>query len=241
MKIKKSMISFSILLAVFGFMLSLKLNQNEDKDIRDTRDEWEIRHDLMEAQQHQLQMLSEISKYDELLATYQNQEQISQEQAIQQTLDRLKEKAGVTEVAGDGIIMTILPLFSDELTGEPVKNPSPDLLKKLINELNSFGAEEISINDRRVINTSVIRDINGITKIDGTSINEYPLRVKVIGKDADKLYSRVTASDLEDLFAGENLNLLIGKPEKNVKIHSYEEHINVRYLEPWTIEDGGNS
>lgn len=241
MKNKNRMISFSILFAVFGFMLSLRLNHSQEQHVRDTRDEWEIRQDLNEAQQSQLDMLSEISKYDELLSTYQKEEQASQEQAILHTLKNLKEKSGMEEVTGNGIIITISPLFSDEWTGEAVTSPPPDLLKKLINELNSYEAEEVSINDQRIINTSVIRDINGITKIDGISINEYPLIMKVIGKNADKLYSRVTASDLDDLFAGENLDLQVEKPEKSVEIKAFEDSINVRYLEPWTEEDGGKS
>lgn len=241
MKNKSRMISFSILIAVFGFMLSLRLNHAQEQNVRDTRDEWEIRQDLNVAQKSQLDMLLEISKYDELLSNYQKEEQTNQEQAILDTLKNLKEKAGESDVIGGGITITISPLFSDEWTGEPVTSPPPDLLKILINELNSYEAEEISINDHRMINTSVIRDINGITKFDGFSINNYPLHVKVIGKDADKLYSRVTASDLDDLFAGENLNLQVGKPEKSVNLKSVENPINIRHLEPWTKEDGGKS
>jgi uncharacterized protein YlxW (UPF0749 family) len=222
-------------------MLSLKLNSSLEPKVRDTRDEWEIRQDLNEAQKRQIEMLSELSKYDELLTTYQKQEQTSKEKAIQHTLENLKAKAGVSDAEGNGITISISPLFSEELSGKPISNPNPDLLKKLINELNSYEAEKISINDRRIVNTSVIRDINGSTKIDGVSVDTYPLKVKVIGKDADKLYSRVTASDLDDLFAGENLNLQIGKPEKSIKIKSYDDPVNIKYLKPWTNEDNGGT
>ncbi|MFB8734427.1 DUF881 domain-containing protein [Bacillus sp. SL00103] len=67
-----------------------------------------------------------------------------------------------------------------------------------------FGAKHISINDRRVINTSVIRDINGTTKMDGYSLDSDEVTIKMIGEQADKLYSRLNVSDIGDLFAQEN-------------------------------------
>ncbi|PAV33748.1 NgoFVII family restriction endonuclease, partial [Bacillus licheniformis] len=115
------------------------------------------------------------------------------------------------------------------------------LLKKLINELNMYEAEEISINDRRVVNTTVIRDINGTTKIDGYPLDNYPITVKVIGKNADKLYSRMNASSLQDLFAGENLDLQIKRPEKQIKIKAYEGSMQVAPLKPLEKSKGENS
>lgn len=117
-----------------------------------------------------------------MLNTYSHQEETSRTKALNETLQNLKKQAGFTDVTGNGIIITISQLFSEELTGESIQNPPPDLLKKLINELNMYEAEEISINDRRVVNTTVIRDINGTTKIDGYPLDNYPITVKVIGK-----------------------------------------------------------
>jgi len=104
-----------------------------------------------------------------------------------------------------------------------------------------YEAEEISINDRRVVNTTVIRDINGTTKIDGYPLDNYPITVKVIGKNADKLYSRMNASSLQDLFAGENLDLQIKRPEKQIKIKAYEGSMQVAPLKPLEKSKGENS
>lgn len=115
---------------------------------------------------------------------------------------------------GEGIEIEISQLFSKDLTGEEVKNIPPDLLKKLINEGNMFGAKHISINDRRVINTSVIRDINGTTKMDGYSLDSDEVTIKMISEQADKLYSRLNVSDIGDLFAQENFSLSMSQPKK---------------------------
>ncbi|MCY8266571.1 DUF881 domain-containing protein, partial [Bacillus haynesii] len=155
---------------IFGIMLSVQFNSLKAPKVRDTRDIWDLREDLKEEQKKQLDLISEIDKYEKMLNTYSHQEETSRTKALNETLQNLKKQAGFTDVTGNGIIITISQLFSEELTGEPIQNPPPDLLKKLINELNMYEAEEISINDRRVFNTTVLRDINGPTKIDG-----YPL------------------------------------------------------------------
>ncbi|MFN2746128.1 MULTISPECIES: DUF881 domain-containing protein [unclassified Bacillus (in: firmicutes)] len=241
MKKSNRFISLSVLMLIFGIMLSVQFNSLKEPEIRDTRDIWDLREDLKAEQKKQLNLISEIDKYEKMLDTYQQQEENSRIKALNDTLQSLKKQAGFTDVTGKGITIRISQLFSDELTGEPMQNPPPDLLKKLINELNMYEAEDISINDRRVINTTVIRDINGTTKIDGYPLDNYPITVKVIGKNADKLYSRMNASTLQDLFAGENLDLQIEKPEKQIKIKAYEGSMQTAPLKPIDKSKGENS
>ncbi|WP_377902676.1 DUF881 domain-containing protein [Bacillus paralicheniformis] len=241
MKKNNRFISLSILMLIFGIMLSVQFNSLKAPKIRDTRDIWDLREDLKKEQKKQLELISEIDKYEKMLNTYSHQEETSRTKALNETLQNLKKQAGFTDVTGNGIIITISQLFSEELTGESIQNPPPDLLKKLINELNMYEAEEISINDRRVVNTTVIRDINGTTKIDGYPLDNYPITVKVIGKNADKLYSRMNASSLQDLFAGENLDLQIKRPEKQIKIKAYEGSMQVAPLKPLEKLKGENS
>ena len=58
--------------------------------------------------------------------------------------------------------------------GAPVtKVVSPELLKRLLNELNMYDAKYVSIDGQRIINTTVIRDINNETKIDGHTLQEF--------------------------------------------------------------------
>ena len=119
--------------------------------------------------------------------------------------------------------------------GEKVKDVSPVLLKRLVNDLNMYGAKQISIDGERVINTTLIRDINGDTKINGHSINQYPLEVRVIAENsesADKLYNRIQVSPVIDEFFVDNLQVKIGKPEESISIPAYDESIRIRYMKP---------
>jgi uncharacterized protein YlxW (UPF0749 family) len=236
---KKGM-SFSFLTMIFGLMLAIQFQTIKEPIVRDTRDMWQLREDLKKEQQLQVELLSEIRKYNEIIETYKAEENQNPEVALKETLNVLKEEAGLTEVTGPGIIITINRLFSEELIGEPLPNISPELLKRLINELNSYDAEEISIQGRRVINSTVIRDINGQTKMDNYSLHTYPIEIKVISENADKLYNRMNASTTDEDFAIDNLSLSISNPIDSMTIPAYEDTISVKNMKPLEIEEGGN-
>lgn len=229
---KKPLLSLTVLMVIFGIMVSIQFNSLQKPKIRDTRDVWELREDLSASKSKELDLLKEIDKYGEMLKKYSNHEDQSKEAQLTKTLKDLKEKAGFTEVTGKGIEVEITQLFSKDLTGEEVKNIPPDLLKKLINEVNMFGAKHMSINDHRVINTSVIRDINGTTKMDGYSIDGDTVSIKIISQQADKLYSRLNVSDIGDLFAQENFSLSISQPKDKIHLKAYDGTIQLNELKP---------
>lgn len=229
---KKPLLSLTVLMVIFGIMVSIQFNSLQKPKVRDTRDVWELREDLSASKSKELDLLKEIDKYDEMLKKYGHQGDQSKEAQLTKTLKDLKEKAGFTEVTGEGIEVDISQLFSKDLTGEEVKNIPPDLLKKLINEANMYGAKHISINDHRVINTSVIRDINGTTKMDGYSLDGDEVTIKMISDQADKLFSRLNVSDIGDLFAQENFGLSISQPKQQIQLKAYDGAIQVNELKP---------
>lgn len=232
-------ISFSILTMIFGLMLAIQYQTIKKPIVRDTRDMWQLREDLKREQQLQVELLSEIRKYNKIIETYEAEENQNPEAALKETLNVLKQEAGLTEVTGSGIIITIDKLFSDDIIGAPIQNISPDLLKRLINELNSFDAEEISIQGRRLINSTVIRDINGQTKMDNYSLNTYPIEIKVISENADKLYNRMSASTTDEDFAIDNLSLTVSNPVDRITIPAYDDTIRVKNMKPLESEEGG--
>lgn len=236
----KNGISFSLLTMIFGLMLAIQFQTIKEPIVRDTRDMWQLREDLKKEQQLQVELLSEIRKYNEIIETYEAEENQNPEAALKETLNVLKEEAGLTEVTGSGIIITIDKLFSEELIGAPIQKISPELLKRLINELNSYDADEISIQGRRLMNSTVIRDINGQTKMDNFSLHTYPIEIKVISENADKLYNRMNASTTDEDFAIDNLSLTVSKPIESLTIPAYEDTIRVKNMKPLETKEGGN-
>ncbi|MBD8068385.1 DUF881 domain-containing protein [Bacillus sp. PS06] len=231
-------ISFSIVLVVIGFMLAVQFQTVKEPVVRDTRDMWELRDDLKKAQELHSELINEIYKYEEKIVQYNSNRNDGKEEVLKATLEELKEAAGLTEVKGPGIILTVDRAFNE--IGVPSEAVSAEILRRLINDLNSYQAEAIAIDNHRVINTTVIREIQRTTKIDSYSIRSLPFQIKVIAQDAEKLYNRMKASEAVDEFFVENLKLSISKPVAEVTIPAYDDPIRIKDMEPVKTEKGGN-
>ncbi|MEH7333384.1 DUF881 domain-containing protein [Neobacillus drentensis] len=240
---QKLNISFTLVAAVVGFMIAIQFQTVKKPEERDTRDIWQLREALLQEKELQSNLLTEIRSNEEKLSAYESKRKQSKEQALRDTLQELKIEAGLTEVTGPGITLEIEPVVEDIQLGDPVTRVvSPELLKRLLNELNMYEAKYVSIDGQRIINTTVIRDINKETKIDGHSIKSLPIEVKVAVADsttAEKLYNRMKVSKARDEFFTEGLRLNVSAPIPNIKVPAYDNPIRIRFLEP--IKEGGGT
>ncbi|QCJ45150.1 DUF881 domain-containing protein [Bacillus sp. S3] len=236
-------ISFTLIATVVGFMIAIQFQTVKKPAERDTRDVWQLREALLKEKELQSHLLSEIRSNEEKLSAYESKRKQSKEQVLKDTLDELKIEAGLTEVTGPGIILQIEPVIEDVQLGSPVaKDISPELLKRLLNEINMYDAKYVAIDGQRIINTTVIRDINGDTKIDGHTIRGLPIEIKVGVSEmnaAEKLSNRMKVSKARDEFFTESLRLNISAPSPSIKIPAYDNSIRIKYMEP--IKEGGSS
>ncbi|WP_261179297.1 DUF881 domain-containing protein [Anaerobacillus sp. CMMVII] len=144
-------------------------------------------------------------------------------------LNGLKERAGLTPVSGEGIIIEIKPMYTD--FGYVPQQVPPHLLRILINELNIYNAKEIAIGNQRFISTSAIRDVNGVTHVNARRIPNLPLKVKVLANDAEKLHHEMIVSQSVEYFAIENLSLT-STPINFTTVPGYDQSFRIRYLQP---------
>lgn len=232
---RKTTWHFTFVSLIIGFMLAVQFQTSHEPTVRDTRDIWEIRQELKKEQELHEQLLTEIRKYEETLEKYKQQREESKGAILRQTVEELKKEAGLTEVVGEGVVLYVEQMYDESYVGPVTDTVSADLLRRLINELNMYGAEHISIADQRIVNTTVIRDINGVTKVDAHPLRFFPIEVKVIAADAEKLYNRLKASTIADDFALENLQLTISEPQQRVVIPPYDGTVRVKQME--AVED----
>jgi uncharacterized protein YlxW (UPF0749 family) len=239
----KRNISFTLIATIVGFMIAIQFQTIKKPVERDTRDIWQLRDALLKEKELQSNLLTEIRSNEEKLSAYESKRKQSKEQALRDTLKELKTEAGLTEVTGPGIILKIEPIYEEITLGDPVtKVISPELLKRLLNEINMYEAKYVSIDGRRIINTTVIRDINSETKIDGHSINSLPIEVKVAVDDmktAQKLYNRMQVSKATEEFFIEGLKLTVSAPNAAVTVPAYDNPIRIRYMD--AVKEGGSS
>ncbi|MDQ0215246.1 uncharacterized protein YlxW (UPF0749 family) [Oikeobacillus pervagus] len=236
MKKKKTIISFTIITLIIGFMLAILYQSVQSyQEKRDTRDIWELREELTKEKQNQSNLLNEIRSIEAKLKKYEHQEKESGEEILRETLAELKKETGLTEVKGPGIIISVEPVEEEILLGKKIEDISPSLLTRLVNELNMYEAEYISIAGERIVNSTVIRDINGETKINGESIGTGPFKVHVIVKDAKKaerLYNHMKVSKSVDEFFVENFRVNISEPNPEVVIPAYSKSIRIKEMQP---------
>lgn len=241
---KRKMMSFTLIMMVIGFMLAIQFQTVKEPVTRDTRGTWQLREDLLKEKELASRLIQEIRSNEEKLHKYETERNQNKEQILRETLEELKREAGLTEMTGPGIKLTIEPVYEELMLGETVSSVSPELLKRLVNELNMYDALHISIDGKRIINTTVIRDINRETKIDGHSLNKMPIEVLVLTENlqtAEKLYNRMKVSKSVEEFFIDNLRIEVSRPEKKITIPAYDDTIRIRYMEAVKQDEGGKS
>ncbi|WP_257350549.1 DUF881 domain-containing protein [Pseudalkalibacillus decolorationis] len=222
---------FLITTVIIGFMVAIQFHSTQEPKARDTRDIWELRQDVEKVKKVQQELNSEIYKYEQLIEEYSGTGEEGQIDTLKETLKELKKEAGITEISGQGIVLTIEPLLNDEdLVGHSAFRIQPELIRRLINELNTYGAQEISIDGERIVNTSPIREVNDKTYINDEPLSGIPIEIKVITLDAKKLHAEMMTSQSGEEFAREGLRLS-SRIESIVTLPPYEHQIRVKYME----------
>ncbi|MFD1735729.1 DUF881 domain-containing protein [Bacillus salitolerans] len=237
----KNIYIFTSIAVLIGFMLAIQFSTTKEPFVRDTRDAWELREAIKKELEVQTELIKEIRKYEQALTKYESERQQSKELALKETLQELKEEAGLTDVSGEGIIITIKDIFEEPMLGQVSPTVSAELLRRLINELNINGADEISIHGQRITNTTPIREVNRFTTVNNVRLPSVPIEVRVISKNAEKLYNRMIVSEsIEFEFELERLKLDISAPTSQVTIPAYDETIRIKFMEPVKSEKGGS-
>lgn len=154
----------------------------------------------------------------------------------QRQLKTLNALIGVIDVKGNGIVMTVAD--NNNVTSQTVgiyDNISNYLIHDrdlimLVNELKNAGAEAISINDERVINTTSIACDGNVVLINGNKISS-PFEIKAIGSQEALLGAlQRPGGYLEQQLEGYGLVTKVEKQE-NITIYKYSGIINYKFLE----------
>ncbi|GKW44955.1 DUF881 domain-containing protein [Planococcus sp. NCCP-2050] len=225
---------FSIILFVIGLMTAIQYNTINEPDARDTRDVWEIRQELSREKQLHSELLSEVGLLDATLSKYEEISSESPEQALKDTVEELRGLAGLTEMTATGIEVTIEPSAEAVAFGEEIEYIAPDLLIRLVNEINRNNGLYVSVDGNRIVNTTAIRDINGLTTVNAIPIQTPPFKIKIASnsmEDTEKLYNHLLSSRILDDFYIDNLSVEISAPQEQVTIEPYEKELNYRHLQ----------
>ncbi|WP_096199265.1 DUF881 domain-containing protein [Bacillus sp. FJAT-45350] len=224
---------FTIVTLIIGFMLAIQFQSTKEPVVRDTRDVLALRKELRDEQERQQQIIKEIEKHVTLLDQYNESLDNQRENIVyvmEEQVEELKREAGLTEVSGEGIILTIEPLYNDQFFGSERPSVSPELFRILVNELNINQAKEIAVGSQRVVASTVFREVAGVTQVNGRRVPPLPIEVKVLADDAQRLHNEMVVSQSVEYFEIENLSLT-STPVNHITLPAHDQTPRIRYLE----------
>ncbi|MRG85488.1 DUF881 domain-containing protein [Salinibacillus xinjiangensis] len=235
---RKVIIAFVSLL--IGLMVAILFQSNQQPEDRDTRDLWEIRTELRDKQMDQQNLYDQIREAEQTLEQYQRQSNEEQIETLKKSVEQLKVKAGLTEIDGRGIEIAVEPIFKESLDGQAYPTIPPELLYRLMNELYTYGATDIAIEQERIIDVSPIRVVNGTTYVNNRPLPPVPIKIYVLSRDSQKLLDYMQVSKVNDYFAVENLEISY-RVDYHLTLPAYNHPTDLEWIEPVDSEEAGDS
>lgn len=237
-KIKKEKLIMAISIGISCFALVLvmsmqfKVVQETDITSIENMRESELRSELSEWKSKYEEINGKYEETQNKISEYQSKKASNNEtsELLKEEHEQVNKELGLTDVQGEGIIITIKNVENDDLV---IKTKAEDLLL-IVNQLKNGGAEAISINDERIVNMSDIVIIgaegdNFFIKINGKRILD-PYVIKAIGNQAylesEVLGSGSKIDELKKL--GQDITI---EKDKKIQINKYDGEINTKYIE----------
>ena len=227
-KIDKNKLPISITICIMCFIIvyimciQFKTAGSIDESSLETMRENELREALANWKLQFEEVDKELQNNKDKIKEYESKMESNEEagELLEGEYKNAKMLLGLTDVQGTGIIITLTD------NGES-KFISTDLMD-LVNELNSAGAEAISINDKRIVSMTDIVDVSDFIIINGQRITS-PYTVKVIG-DVTYLQSALSIKmGYLDKYKTDGYTISM-TTDNNVVINKYDGEMTLNYV-----------
>ena len=223
-------VTIGLICFILTYVIFIQFKTIEETNITEieTMTETELREKIALWKERYEETNEKLQETNETIAEYRHKKEANQEaiELLDKELLQAQIIAGETDVKGDGIVITLAQNEASELLKSYI-------LVHLINELNSAGAEAISINDQRIINMSDIVDIYVDDIAHYILINKEkvvsPYVIKAIG-DPKYLESALTTKTVGfmDMYSEYAVSL---ERQNNIRIPKYSGKIEIKYID----------
>lgn len=222
---------------IIGILISLNINFNKTynrvflstKQYQDAYNEkTRLRNDISKMLDEYEEMEKKLYKYE-----YGNDNQAVMLQELYSELDKNKMLIGKFDVEGEGITIKLTdgsnnfdPESGENILDKIIHNYD---ITNVINDLRSAGAEAISINGQRVIDTTEVYCDGPLLRVNGVKIAA-PFYINAIGnKEVLKSYMLAEENyiNLVLLYRGINVEL---REENSIKIQAYSNSTAKKFL-----------
>ena len=222
------------LLVMIIFMQFKVVQQREEINV-DVMQEAELRQELLNWKNKYDETKE---KYNETIETLESYKQESstdgdKKELLETELETQEQALGKTEVEGEGIIITLTEKTEDELDkdeDEEITYIYTDDLVYIINSLKDSGAEAISINGKRIVNTTDIANVGKTVKINGEYLRTHTYEIKAIGNSAYLESAIAGKGGYAEQLDISGIKTNIEKSNK-VRIPKYDGDFDFKYME----------
>ena len=236
---KKDKIIMTITIGIVCFLLAMvifmqfKVVQEKEEANIDTMQEAELRQQLANWKTKYEETKEKYDKTIESINTYKEESLTDNKtkETLELELENLELALGKTNVEGEGIAITLSEKKQNELADEeevvPIK--AEDLIY-MVNYLKDAGAEAISINDERVVNTTYLVDVGNSIKINGKYLRSNVYTIKAIGNGSYLESSIFGKGGYAEQLSTTGINAKIEKSNK-IQISKYSDEYETKYME----------
>lgn len=184
--IKEKAIMQYVIIGIALFLLSMLLTA-QVKTVSNTE---EILQGKRETELSE-ELINLTEKYNDLKKKYEESSKIVEEYqtnastndsliaSMKQQIENLSLLAGVTDLKGEGIIITLNDGTSNSDSSQNALVHASDVLA-VVNELSAAGAEAISVNGQRIVSTSSIRCVGPVIQVNYQKVAA-PFEIRAIG------------------------------------------------------------
>ncbi len=225
--------TLSIILGLI-FALQYQVVKSESGEIITTKKASELAYELRQVENERENLLLELEEIENELKQYEESASMENDyiKNLNDELNKYKLMAGIIDVEGEGIILTIDNPSAEAQFNDYTNNIiyNYEYLLLIVSNLNAAGAEAISINGQRYTNYTEIVPVGSHLNINGVSFVP-PFEIRAIG-NMQTLQSVINFKG-GVVWEMQKLNYKIDiEPKDNLKIERYMKPIDFKYAEP---------
>lgn len=196
MKLEKSRLKIGIILGVMccfltaGIITQIKTVQNSPTTVGKTQTENELRDSVLRWKEKYENAYEKLEKKEKELEKIREQVSNSNDSAkgLSNKLEKYNLLLGKSDLIGKGIIITLKDGEIRNFGGDPLVH-AQDVMN-VVNALKNAGADAISVNNQRVVDSTAFNCIGNVITVNGEKVG-VPFVIKAIGLPS-QLYGSLT-------------------------------------------------
>ena len=242
----RTQIAISIVCLLLAFVITLQFKSvkmnTTNAGLNSQRAE-ELQVELIKEKEKNSDLLRQIIQYQTDLDAYRREaaSSSSSANALLEQLNNAEILAGITELEGKGVVVTLTERAGYKPSEGEIANNSDivhdDDIRLVVSSLLAAGAEGISINGQRIIATTAITCVGPVVQVNFKPVAA-PFEIMAIGDSAALESALNMPRGVADVLSSWGIDVTVKKTAK-ITLPRYDGYVNFKYATP-VLKGGDN-